>query len=101
MKDIQIFNNEQFGQVRVITKDGEPWFVGKDVAEVLGYLNTAKAIRDHVDIEDKLSERIVLSGQNREVILINESGLYSLILGSKLPSSKKFKKWVTFHYLPH
>lgn len=100
MKDIQIFNNVQFGQVRVITKDGEPWFVGKDIAEVLGYSNTAKAIRDHVDIEDKLSERIVLSGQNREVILINESGLYSLILGSKLPSAKKFKKWVTSDVLP-
>ena len=100
MNDIQIFNNEQFGQVRVITKDGEPWFVGKDIAEVLGYLNTAKAIRDHVDIEDKLSERIVLSGQNREVILINESGLYSLILGSKLPTAKKFKKWVTSDVLP-
>lgn len=100
MKDIQIFNNEQFGQVRVTTKDNEPWFVGKDIAEVLGYSNTAKAIRDHVDIEDKLSERIVLSGQNREVILINESGLYSLILGSKLPSAKKFKKWVTSDVLP-
>lgn len=100
MNDIQIFNNEQFGQVRVTTKDNEPWFVGKDIAEVLGYSNTAKAIRDHVDIEDKLSERIVLSGQNREVILINESGLYSLILGSKLPSAKKFKKWVTSDVLP-
>ena len=72
----------------------------QDIAEVLGYSNTAKAIRDHVDIEDKLSERIVLSGQNREVILINESGLYSLILGSKLPSAKKFKKWVTSDVLP-
>lgn len=100
MNDIQIFKNEQFGQVRVITKDNEPWFVGKNIAEVLGYLNTAKAIRDHVDIEDKLSERIVLSGQNREVILINESGLYSLILGSKLPTAKKFKKWVTSDVLP-
>ncbi|WP_099330196.1 BRO-N domain-containing protein [Clostridium paraputrificum] len=100
MSDIQIFSNEQFGQVRVTTKDNEPWFVGKDIAEVLGYSNTAKAIRDHVDIEDKLSERIVLSGQNREVILINESGLYSLILGSKLPTAKKFKKWVTSDVLP-
>lgn len=100
MKGIQVFSNEQFGQVRVTTKDNEPWFVGKDIAEVLGYSNTAKAIRDHVDIEDKLSERIVLSGQNREVILINESGLYSLILGSKLPSAKKFKKWVTSDVLP-
>lgn len=75
-------------------------FVGKDVADILGYTNTPKAIRDHVDDEDKLTERIVLSGQNREVVFINESGLYSLILSSKMPTAKKFKHWVTSEVLP-
>lgn len=98
---IQLFTNEELDmKVRVVEINGEPWLVGKDVAEVLGYSNTAKAIRDHVDIEDKLSERIVLSGQNREVIVINESGLYSLVLRSKLPEAKKFKRWVTSEVLP-
>lgn len=87
-------------QVRTIEKNGEPWFVGKDVADILGYSNTAKAIRDHIDDEDKLTERIVLSGQNREVIIINESGLYGLILSSKLPTAKEFKHWVTSEVLP-
>ena len=75
-------------------------FVGKDVAQALGYSNTQKAIRDHVDHEDKLTERIVLSGQNRSIIFINESGLYSLILSSKLPQAKAFKRWVTSEVLP-
>lgn len=98
---IQLFTNEELDmKVRVVEINGEPWLVGKDVAEVLGYSNTAKAIRDHVDIEDKLSERIVLSGQNREAILINESGLYSLVLKSKLSEAKKFKRWVTSEVLP-
>ena len=99
-KELKIFNNQEFGQVRVSFINNEPWFVGKDVAEVLGYKNTAKAIRDHVDIEDKLGERIVLSGQNRETILINESGLYSLIISSKLSKAKEFKRWVTSEILP-
>lgn len=97
---IKIFENEEFGQIRIIEKDGEPWLVGKDVAEILGYTNTPKAIRDHIDDEDKLTERIVLSGQNRKAILINESGLYSLVLSSKLPTAKKFKRWVTNEVLP-
>lgn len=80
--------------------DGQPWFVGKDVADTLKYTNTQKAIRDHVDDDDKLTERIVLSGQNRNVILINESGLYSLIMSSKLPTAKQFKRWVTSEVLP-
>ena len=101
MKDIQIFNNEQFGQVRVITKDGEPWFVGKDIATILGYKDTSDSLKRHVDTDDKLTRCFTDTGQSREMIVINESGLYSLILGSKLPSAKKFKKWVTFHYLPH
>lgn len=104
MKEIQVFNNEQFGQVRVITKDGEPWFVGKDVAEVLGYLNTKDAIATHVYEEDKKiiqrSENATLEIPNRGLTIINESGLYSLILSSKLPQAKKFKKWVTSDVLP-
>ena len=100
MNDIQIFNNEQFGQVRVIAKDGEPWFVGKDVAGVLGYSDTNKAISMHVDIEDKLNDKMESRLGQRGGWLINESGLYSLILGSKLPTAKKFKKWVTSDVLP-
>ena len=100
MNDIQIFSNEQFGQVRVITKDGEPWLVGKDVAGVLGYSDTNKAISMHVDIEDKLNDKMESRLGQRGGWLINESGLYSLILGSKLPSAKKFKKWVTSDVLP-
>lgn len=98
--DLMVFQNQEFGEIRSILINDEPWFVGKDVASVLGYSNTAKAIRDHVDDEDKLTERIVLSGQNREAIFINESGLYSLILSSKLPNARKFKKWVTGEVLP-
>ena len=78
MNQLEIFKNREFGEIRTVTVDGEPWFVAKDIAEILQYTNTQKAIRDHVDEEDKLTERIVLSGQNREVICINESGLYSL-----------------------
>ena len=98
--EIQVFKNDRFGEVRTMVINGEPWFVGKDVAEVLGYLNPQKAIRDHVDDEDRLGERIVLSGQNRMTIFINESGLYALILSSKLPQAKEFKRWVTSEVLP-
>lgn len=97
---ITVFTNESFGKLRTLEINGEPWFVGKDVADILGYTNTPKAIRNHVDDEDKLTERIVLSGQNREAIFINESGLYSLIFSSKLPTAKKFKRWVTSEVLP-
>ena len=97
---LEVFTNAEFGSVRTLTIDEKPYFVGKDVAEILGYSNTQKAIRDHVDDEDKLTERIVLSGQNREIIIINESGLYSLILSSKLPNAKRFKRWVTSEVLP-
>ena len=101
MKEIQIFRNEMFGELRTMTdENGRTFFVGKDVAEALGYANTQKAIRDHVENEDKLTERIVLSGQNRSIIFINESGLYSLILSSKLPQAKAFKRWVTSEVLP-
>lgn len=100
MSQLQIFNFEQ-NEVRTILVNNEPFFVGKDVAETLGYSNTAKAIRDHVDIEDRRSERIVHpSGGTQDSVVINESGLYSLILKSKLPNAKKFKRWVTSEVLP-
>ena len=99
--EIKIFKNEMFGEIRTLVNEkGETFFVGKDVAEALGYTNTPKAIRDHVDDDDKLTERFVLSGQIRSVIIINESGLYSLILSSKLPQAKAFKRWVTSEVLP-
>nr|DAI75160.1 MAG TPA: repressor domain protein [Caudoviricetes sp.] len=100
LNQLEIFKNREFREIRTVTVDGEPWFVAKDIAEILQYTNTQKAIRDHVDEEDKLTERIVLSGQNREVICINESGLYSLILSSKMPGAKRFKRWVTAEVLP-
>ena len=99
MNELQLFNFEN-NQLRTLLINDESWFLGKDVADILEYTNTAKAIRDHVDEEDKLTERIVLSGQNREVIFINESGLYSLVLSSKLPSAKRFKRWITSEVLP-
>lgn len=100
MNEIKIFENQEFGKVRALEIDGKPYFLGKDVADALGYTNPQKAIRDHVDIEDKLSERFVLSGQNREATVISESGLYSLVLSSKLESAKRFKRWVTSEVLP-
>lgn len=99
MNELQLFNFEN-NQVRTLLINDEPWFVGKDVAQILGYSNPNKAIRDHVDEEDKLTERFVLSGQNKEAIVINESGVYALVFSSKLPSAKKFKHWVTSEVLP-
>ena len=90
----------EFGKIRTIEKDGEPWFLGRDITEALGYQNGSRDIDRHVDREDITTEQIVLSGQRREVILINESGLYSLIMGSRLPNAKKFKRWVTSEVLP-
>ena len=95
MYNIKIFENAEFGQVRTVILDGEPWFVGKDVAEALGYKDTDQALRKHVDNEDKLTSQFDGSGQKREMHIINESGLYSMIFGSKLESAKKFKHWVT------
>lgn len=100
MNEIQIFNNPDFGQIRALTIDGEPWFVGKDVAQVLGYSDTNKAIAMHVDDEDKLNDKTALSLGQRGGWLINESGLYSLILSSKLPGAKKFKHWITSEVIP-
>jgi len=97
--NLEIFRNEEFGEIRTAIIDNEPYFVGKDVAELLGYSNPQKAIRDHVDNEDKtLNELFTVNGTMG--ILINESGLYSLILSSKLPNAKKFKHWVTSEVLP-
>ena len=99
--EIKIFKNEMFGEIRTLVNEkGETFFVGKDVAEALGYTNTPKAIRDHVDDDDKLTERFVLSGQARSVVVINESGLYALVLSSKLPQARDFKRWVTAEVLP-
>ena len=98
--DLQVFKNTEFGQIQILEKNREPYFIGTEIAKTLGYTNPQKAVRDHVDEEDKLTERIVLSGQGRQVTLINESGLYSLILSSKLPNAKQFKRWVTSEVLP-
>ena len=100
MKDeIQLWNFEG-SRVRTIQKDGEPWFVGKDVADVLGYQNGSRDITRHVDEEDRHKVMIFDGNQDKETIVINESGLYSLILSSKLPTAKKFKRWVTSEVLP-
>lgn len=98
--DIAIFKNEEFGQVRSVMIGDEPWFVGKDVAEALGYANPKNAVPKHVLDEDKLSTQIEYAGQRRMVTVINESGLYALIFGSKLESAKRFKRWVTSEVLP-
>jgi len=100
MNDLQVFNNETFGSVRVFDKDGEPWFVGKDVAEILGYTDTSQAIKAHVDDDDKLTRQFDVSGQSRNMITINESGVYSLVFQSKMPKAKEFKRWVTAEVLP-
>nr|DAR86822.1 MAG TPA: repressor domain protein [Caudoviricetes sp.] len=98
--ELQVFENPEFGTVRTIIKDGEPYFVGKDVASILGYTAERNAIAAHVDEEDKLTHHFSASGQDRKMTIINESGLYSLILSSKLPAAKKFKRWVTSEVLP-
>lgn len=97
---IQTFQHSDFGSIRTLTINDEPWFVGKDVAQALGYGDTDQALRKHVDAEDKLTRQIDGSGQGRNMTLINESGLYSLILSSKLPTAKQFKRWVTSEVLP-
>lgn len=97
---LTVFNNMEFGEIRTLKINNEPWFIGKDVAEVLGYARPSDAISSHVDEEDKLTRQFTVSGQNRNMKIINESGLYSLILESKLPNAKKFKRWVTSEVLP-
>lgn len=100
MNDLKIFENKEFGEIRTVVKDGEPWFVGKDVAEILGHSNPQRALRDYIDDDDKGVTKIVTPGGTQTMAIINESGLYSLILSSKLPNAKKFKKWVTSEVLP-
>lgn len=107
MKEMKIFKSQEFGSVRTLAINDEPWFVGKDVAVALGYENTAKALRDHVDEEDKkMGERNVTPsikdslGREQYPVLINESGLYSLVLSSKLPSAREFKRWITHDVIP-
>lgn len=101
MNELQIFKNEEFGEVRTVTIDNEPWLVGKDVAEALGYSDTNKAVAMHVENEDKkLNDKTSPSFGQRGATLINESGLYALIFGSKLESAKRFKHWVTSEVLP-
>lgn len=100
MKELQIFQNEEFGEIRTVTINSEPWFVGKDVATALGYQNASKALADHVEECDKLNNESLSSLGQRGGWLINESGLYALIFGSKLESAKRFKHWVTSEVLP-
>lgn len=100
MSELQIFKNAEFGSVRTLTINDEPYFVGKDVAEILGYTNPSKALADHVDEDDKLNNESLSSLGQRGGWIINESGLYSLILSSKLSNAKKFKRWVTSEVLP-
>ncbi len=102
MNNLKVFENKEFGSIRTVQIDNEPYFVGKDVADILGYANPRKAIIDHVDEEDKTDGVTIRDsiGREQNPVCINESGLYSLILSSKLPTAKKFKRWVTAEVLP-
>ena len=100
MNDLTTFSNPEFGQVRTVEINGTPWLVGKDVAIALGYKNPQRAIRDHVDTEDQGVTKTVTPSGEQEMLIINESGLYSLILSSKMPKAKAFKHWVTSEVLP-
>ena len=100
MNELEVFQNAEFGSVRTTTIGGQPYFVGKDVADILGYANTRKALIDHIDDEDKGVTKCDTLGGKQDLIIINESGLYSLILSSKMPNAKKFKRWVTSEVLP-
>lgn len=100
MNELKIFKNNDFGEIRTVTINGEPHFVGKDVAEILEYQNGSRDINRHVDPEDRIKTMVFDGNQDKETILINESGLYSLILSSKMPKAKKFKRWVTSEVLP-
>ncbi|MCM1271012.1 MAG: phage antirepressor KilAC domain-containing protein [Ruminococcus flavefaciens] len=98
--EIKIFESEEFGKVRTVVKDGEPWLVGKDVANILEYRNGSRDINRHVDEDDRCKIMIFDGNQNKETIIINESGFYSLVLSSKMPKAKEFRRWVTSHVLP-
>jgi len=97
---MKTFENQEFGKVRTIMINDEPWFVGKDVADCLAYKDTSDALKKHVDNEDKLTRRFADSGQNRKMYIINESGLYDLIMESHLPTAKQFKRWITHDVIP-
>lgn len=100
MNEVQIFNNPDFGDIRTVERDGEPWFVGKDIALALGYQNTKDALRKHVDPEDKGGSQIATPSGIQQMTIINESGVYALIFSSKLETAQKFKRWVTSEVLP-
>lgn len=100
MNNIKIFENKELGTIRTVTIDGEPWFVGKDVSVALGYADSAGAVRKRTDEEDRRVAKMDTPSGMQEMVIINESGLYALILSSKLPSAKKFKHWVTSEVLP-
>ena len=103
MNELLIFNNPEFGELRTVEVNGEPWFVGKDVATVLGYgegKSLANAVANHVDEEDKGVTELMTPGGNQKMVIINESGLYSLVLSSKLPGAKRFKRWITSEVIP-
>ena len=100
MNELTIFENPEFGSIRTVELDGEPWLVGKDVADALGYTNPRKALADHVDDEDKGVTKCYTPGGDQDMTIINESGLYSLVLSSKLPTARKFRRWVTSEVLP-
>lgn len=100
MNELKIFENPAFGQVRIVERDGEPWFVGKDVADALGYQNGSRDINRHVDEEDRTKIMLFDGSQDKETIIINESSLYSLVLSSKLPTAKAFKRWITSEVIP-
>lgn len=100
MNELQVFNNAMFGNVRVLLQGDEPWFVAKDIADTLGYQNGSRDVNRHTDEEDRTKTMVFDGNQNKETILINESGLYSLVLSSKLPNAKQFRRWVTSEVLP-
>ena len=100
MNNLQVFKNDQFGEIRTVEIGGEPWFIGKEIADKLGYQNGSRDVNRHVDDEDKRVIPLFDGNQNRDSIIINESGLYSLVLSSKLPTAKQFKRWVTSEVIP-
>lgn len=100
MNNLQIFNSPEFGQIRTIQQNGEPWFVGKDVADILGYQNGSRDVNRHVDEDDRQNYQNGTFESNRGLTIINESGLYSLVLSSKMPKAKEFKRWVTSEVIP-
>lgn len=100
MNNLQVFKNDQFGEIRTVEIGGEPWFVGKDIADKLGYQNGSRDVNRHVDDDDKRVIPLFDGSQNRDSIIINESGLYSLVLSSKLPTAKQFKRWITSDVIP-